>query len=63
LFLGVASLHGPEDFYDVVMDIGQRPYEHNTAYAEITLTPQFYLNRKAPLIEILAAMNTARALA
>lgn len=61
LLLGVASLHGPEDFYDVVMDIGQRLYEHNTAYAEITWTPQFYLNRKAPLIEILAAMNTARA--
>lgn len=60
LLLGVASLRRPEDFYDVVMDIGQQLYEHNTAYAEITWTPQFYLNRKVPLIEILAAMNAAR---
>ena len=60
LLLGVASLQRPQDFYDVVMDMGRSLHEHNIVYAEITWTPQFYLNRKVPLIEILAAMNAAR---
>jgi aminodeoxyfutalosine deaminase len=61
LLLGVGCLRKPEDFSDAVTDLGERLAKDNVRYAEVTWTPQFYLNRGHPLDELLAAMNAARA--
>lgn len=61
LLLGVACLRTPDDLFDAVADLGQMLVAHNVRYAEVTWTPQFYLNRGPSLDEFLAAMNSARA--
>ncbi len=60
LLLGVACLRKPEDFYEVVHDLGDMLAADNIRYAEVTWTPQLYLNRGYPLDALLAAMNAAR---
>ncbi len=60
LLLGVACLRKPEDFFDAVKDLGQSLQDDNIRYAEVTWTPQFYLNRGYPLDVLLEAMNSAR---
>lgn len=60
LLLGVACLRKPEDFFDAVKDLGQLLEDDNIRYAEVTWTPQFYLNRGFALDDLLAAMNSAR---
>lgn len=60
LLLGVYCLRKAEDFYEVILDMGGSMEQQNIQYAEITWTPQFYLNRGYPLNDILAAMNEAR---
>ena len=60
LLLGVSCLRKVEDFYEVILDMGTGMAEHNIQYAEITWTPQFYLNRGYSLNDILCAMNEAR---
>ncbi len=60
LLLGVACLRKPEDFFDAVRELGRGLESENIRYAEVTWTPQFYLNRGYPLDVILEAMNAAR---
>ena len=60
LLLGVSCLRTVEDFYEVILDMGANMTAHNIQYAEITWTPQFYLNRTCSLDDILGAMNEAR---
>ncbi len=60
LLLGVACLRKPEDFADAVFNLGEELITQNVHYAEITWTPQFYLNRGFPLHVIIEAMNGAR---
>ncbi len=59
LLLGVACLRTPEDFFDAVQDLGRSLESENIRYAEVTWTPQFYLNRGYPLGVLLGAMNAA----
>jgi adenosine deaminase len=61
LLFGVACLRTPEDFHEAVLSLQPRLVEDNIRYAEITWTPQFYLERPGGLDAILAAMNAARA--
>lgn len=60
LLLGVSCLRKVEDFYEVILDMGTSMSQQNIQYAEITWTPQFYLNRSYSLNDILCAMNEAR---
>ena len=60
LLLGVFCLRTVEDFYDVILDMGTSMAQQNIQYAEITWTPQFYLNKVYSLNDILGAMNEAR---
>ncbi len=60
LLLGVACLRKPEDFFDAVQELGRGLESENIRYAEVTWTPQFYLNRGYPLDVLLEAMNAAR---
>lgn len=60
LLLGVHCLRRLEDFFDVVIDIGDNMAQQNIRYAEIIWTPQFYLRREFSLDNILGAMNEAR---
>ena len=60
LLMGVHCLRHPEDFFDVVIDMGANMSAQNIRYAEITWTPQFYLNRSYALDDVLGAMNAAR---
>ena len=60
LLLGVYCLRRPEDFFDLILDMGETLSVQNIRYAEITWTPQFYLNRQCSLDDILGAMNAAR---
>ncbi len=60
LLLGVSCLRKPEDFSDAVKNLGEALIKENVRYAEVTWTPQFYLNRGFPLHILLEAMNTAR---
>jgi aminodeoxyfutalosine deaminase len=60
LLLGVSCLRKIEDFYEVILDMGTSMAQQNIQYAEITWTPQFYLNRGYSLNDILGAMNEAR---
>lgn len=60
LLLGVRCLRGPEDFFDLVIDIGHGLTRQSVRYAEITWTPQFYLGSRFALDDILGAMNEAR---
>lgn len=62
LLMAVACLRQLEDFYDAVVDMGRNLAVENVRYAEVTWTPQFYLNRGFHLDNILAAMNQARSL-
>ena len=59
LLLGVNCLRRPEDFHDAIADLSGALLEQNVRYAEVTWTPQFYLNRGFPLDAILDAMNQA----
>lgn len=61
LLFGVACLRTPEDFHEAVLSLRPRLEADNIRYAEITWTPQLYLDRRCALDEILAAMNAARA--
>jgi adenosine deaminase len=60
LLLGVHCLKEPEDFYDLILEIGKNMYRQNIRYAEVTWTPQFYLNLNCSLNSILAAMSVAK---
>lgn len=59
LLLGVNCLRRPEDFHDAVVDLSAALLEQNVRYAEVTWTPQFYLNRGFPLDVMLEAMDDA----
>ena len=61
LLLGVHCLRQPDDFFDLILDMGASMSDQNIHYAEITWTPQFYLKRKYSLEDILEALNAARA--
>lgn len=60
LLMGVRCLRRLEDFFDVIVDMGTSMADQNILYAEVTWTPQFYLDRGHSLDEILAALNDAR---
>ena len=60
LLTGVRCLQQPEDFFDLIIDIGQHLAEQNILYAEVTWTPQFYINRTQSLEVIFDALNEAR---
>lgn len=60
LLFGVACLRKPDDFHDAVDALGAQLADENIRYAEVTWTPQFYLNRGYSLYDFLDAMNTAR---
>jgi adenosine deaminase len=60
LLFGVGCLRRPEDFFDAVGDLGAMLVEQNVRYAEVTWTPQFYLDRGCSLDDLLDAMNMAR---
>ncbi len=59
LLLGVRCLRRPEDFHEAVVDLCGALVNENVRYAEVTWTPQFYLDRGFPLDVILDAMNQA----
>lgn len=59
LLLGVGCLRKPQDFHDAIVDLSAALDEQNVRYAEVTWTPQFYLNRGFPLDSILEAMDHA----
>jgi adenosine deaminase len=61
LLMGVHCLREPQDFFEVVLDIGATLADQHIYYAEVTWTPQFYVSRGYPLETILDAMNEARA--
>ena len=60
LLFGVGCLRQPEDFFDAVSDLGAMLAEQNVRYAEVTWTPQFYLDRGYSLDNLLDAMNMSR---
>jgi aminodeoxyfutalosine deaminase len=60
LLMGVHCLRQLQDFFDVIIDLGESLAKENVRYAEVTWTPQFYLNRPFPLERILEALNEAR---
>ncbi len=60
LLMGVYCLRKPQDFFDAVTSLGSHLEDENIRYAEVTWTPQFYLNRGFHLNDILDAMNSAR---
>lgn len=60
LLMGVYCLRKPQDFFDAVASLGSQLEDENIRYAEVTWTPQFYLNRGFHLNDILDAMNSAR---
>jgi adenosine deaminase len=60
LLMGVHCLRQLEDFFDVIIDLGNNLAQENIRYAEVTWTPQFYLNRQFRLESILEALNQAR---
>lgn len=60
LLMGVRCLRQPQDFYDAVAALGAALALENVRYAEVSWTPQFYLDRGHPLDALLAAMNAAR---
>ena len=60
LLMGVHCLRQPQDFFDVIIDLGSSLAQENIRYAEVTWTPQFYLNRPFPLESILEALDVAR---
>lgn len=60
LLMGVHCLRQPQDFFELVVNMGAQMAEQNVVYAEVTWTPQFYLNRGIPLDVILDTMNEAR---
>ncbi len=62
LLLGVSCLRKVDDFFEVILDMGTGMAQQNIQYAEITWTPQFYLNRSYSLNDILGAMNEARSI-
>jgi adenosine deaminase len=59
LLLGVGCLRRPEDFHGAIVDLSAALALQNVRYAEVTWTPQFYLNRGFPLDAILEAMDHA----
>ena len=59
LLLGVNCLRRPEDFHEAIVDLCAALLDQNVRYAEVTWTPQFYLNRGFPLDVILDAMQQA----
>jgi len=61
LLMGVHCLRQRQDFYDLVVDMGEQMAAQNIIYAEVTWTPQFYMKRGMALDAILSAMNDARA--
>jgi adenosine deaminase len=60
LLVGVHCLRQRQDFFDLVMDMGARMAAQHVVYAEVTWTPQFYVDRGIPLDAILDTMNEAR---
>lgn len=60
LLLGVSCLQNLDDFADAVKNLGLMLIKENICYAEVTWTPQFYLNRGFSLFAILEVMNEAR---
>jgi len=50
-----------DDFYFAIVDLGQQLRRDSIVYAEITFTPQLYLNRPYSWVAILDAMNRGRA--
>ena len=57
LLLGTGCLRTLEDFRDAVTHLGARLAGDNIRYAEVTWTPQFYLQRGIPLDEIARTMH------
>lgn len=55
-----ALLRTPQDFHDAVADLGAMLAAENCRYAEITWTPQMYVERGLDFDDLLAAMNAAR---
>jgi adenosine deaminase len=60
LLMGVHCLRQRQDFFELVVSMGAQMAAQNVVYAEVTWTPQFYLNRGIPLDAILDTMNEAR---
>ncbi len=60
LMYSVGMLRHPDDFFDAMMDIGEQLIDDNVCYAEVTWTPQLYLNRPFSIDSVLDALNRAR---
>ena len=60
LLMGVGCLRQLEDFFDLIVDLGSALADQNIRYAEVTWTPQFYLNREYPLDALLRALEDGR---
>lgn len=54
---GVRCLRSPIDFYEATLDLGQQLHVDGTLYADVTITPQLYLNRPFPLLEVFRAID------
>jgi len=60
LLFGAACLRTPEDFHEAVLSLRPRLEADNIRYAEITWTPQFYLDRRWGLNEAGARLDRVR---
>lgn len=58
--LGVKCLRTLKDFEEAVVDLGQQMEEENIVYAEVTVTPQFYLGRPFSIEDLLGALERGR---
>jgi adenosine deaminase len=54
---GVRCLRAPVDFYEATLDLGRQLHADGILYADVTITPQFYLSRPFPLIEVFKALK------
>ena len=55
--IGVRCLREPVDFYESTLDLGRQLYADGILYADITITPQFYLSRSYSLEDIFGALK------
>ena len=55
--LGVRCLRATVDFYEATLDLGQQLHADGIVYADVTITPQFYLSRPFPLLEVFKALD------
>ena len=55
--IGVRCLRFPVDFYESTLDLGLQLHADGILYADVTITPQFYLSRLCSLEDIFKALK------